>query len=1142
MQRKHMSGRAKSFALLPGALVLLLFSSCGKQKIASTEIPLPVTISAETASQRAGEIRTSVSAQVDSGLILSLWASDSLLADPVALDMDNYGRAFVTQTNRRKSSEFDIRNHKDWELASLAFLSVEDRRDFLRKTLTPEYSAAIGKPDDLNGDGVQDWKDLTVESEEVYRIEDKDGDGLADYSQMVATGFREEVTDVAGAVLFTDSNLFLGVAPDLWRLTDKNGDGIMDEKESISHGFQVHIGFGGHNLSGLIMGPDGRIYWGIGDIGFHGVDKSGQEWSYPNEGVIVRCNPDGSDFEVFAHGLRNTHEFVFDQYGNIISVDNDGDHPGESERLVYIVNGSDAGWRINWQFGKYSDPDNNDYKVWMDEGMYKPRFEGQTAHIVPCIRSYINGPTGMSFNPGTGLGEEWLNHFFVVEFNGNPAVSGIHTFKLTPEGAGFQFAGGKKILSGVLATGMDIGADGALYFTDWIDGWERKGYGRIWKLDVRNSTLEKERQETRELLSADFKAKDEQTLLGFLNHADMRVRQKAQFVLVEKGSVSGLQSALNQKDSQLPRLHGLWGLTQLIRSGIADGSVLLSYLNDEDPEIRAQVCKMTGDVRWEKAGDHLIPLLQDTQARVRFFAAEALGRIAYEPAVSGLIEMLKTNDDKDVYLRHAGTLALARIGKMEPVIALSDRSERALRIAAVVTLRHVRHPSLARFLEDEDEFIVTEAARAINDDLSVEAALPQLGGMLNRSEFSNEALIRRMINANLRVGTTQSMQELIKFSLDSENDTAMRMEALMALSTWIRPSVVDRVDGRYRGVIERDPAEVRIKAAPSIPELLKDPIEEIRVQTLRTLSKLGVQESTGQVELVLTQDKSASVRAEALNALVELDEEKAKLAIQKVLNKEAESVRIAALNQLENVRIDPGEISRSLENILVQGSSEEQQAAIAALGSLPPESVVDQLSLMLDRLIQGEVDGPLQLDLLEVASANGNRVLEEKIKAFRAKHAEMGEVANYLECLEGGNARAGRRVMASNTAAQCLKCHAVRGFGGVAGPPLDDIGSRRDRFFILESLIEPSAHLTPGYGVVTVILNNEQVVSGILQSEDGDQLVIKDSQEQDVIVLKTDLKERINALSSMPAMGDILSKKEIRDLIAFLSSLKGGVM
>src|SRR5690606_31620617 len=255
---------------------------------------------------------------------------------------------------------------------------------------------------------------------------DRDGDGVADFSQRVVADFHEEVTDVAGAVLTHQGDLYVGVGPDLWRMQDRNGDGLMDRKESISTGYGVHIGFGGHGMSGLVKGPDGRIYWGIGDIGFNGTGSDGRKWEYPNQGVIVRANPDGSDFEVFAAGLRNTHEFVFDEYGNLISVDNDGDHPGEKERLVYIVNGHDAGWRINWQFGKYRDPDNNTYKVWMDEAMYKPRFEGQAAYFIPPLSNYISGPSGMVYNPGTALGPEWKNTFFVSEFVGNPARSAIH--------------------------------------------------------------------------------------------------------------------------------------------------------------------------------------------------------------------------------------------------------------------------------------------------------------------------------------------------------------------------------------------------------------------------------------------------------------------------------------------------------------------------------------------------------------------------------------------------------------------------------------------------------------------------------------------------------------------------------------------
>ncbi len=76
--------------------------------------------------------------QIADGLSLRLWASDSLVADPVAIDIDDQGRIYYIRTNRRKQSEFDIRAHQDWETASLKMQTVEDRRAFLRTTLTPE--------------------------------------------------------------------------------------------------------------------------------------------------------------------------------------------------------------------------------------------------------------------------------------------------------------------------------------------------------------------------------------------------------------------------------------------------------------------------------------------------------------------------------------------------------------------------------------------------------------------------------------------------------------------------------------------------------------------------------------------------------------------------------------------------------------------------------------------------------------------------------------------------------------------------------------------------------------------------------------------------------------------------------------------
>ena len=148
-------------------------------------------------------------------------------------------------------------------------------------------------------------------------------------------------------------------------------------------------------MSGVKIGPDGRIWWSIGDIGMNVIDKKNKRWKYPNQGVIVRSEIDGTGIEVYSAGLRNTHEFDFDKFGNLIAIDNDADHDGERERLVHLINGSDGGWRINWQFGKYNDPKNNSYKVWIDEKMHIPYWEGQAAYFLPPIINYINGPTGL---------------------------------------------------------------------------------------------------------------------------------------------------------------------------------------------------------------------------------------------------------------------------------------------------------------------------------------------------------------------------------------------------------------------------------------------------------------------------------------------------------------------------------------------------------------------------------------------------------------------------------------------------------------------------------------------------------------------------------------------------------------------------
>lgn len=1129
--------RNKTIAYATLSFVSFLFFSACNQDQKATDLRIK-QLDTTKAAQLAAAVDSLVKPEMAEGFTLKLWGVDSLVISPIAIDIDDNGDLYYTTTNRQKNSEFDIRGHRDWEIESIRLQSIADKREFLHRILSPENSKKNEWLKDLNGDSSHDWKDMTIEKENIYKLQDVNGDGVADKVQMVVDDFNDEVTDVAGGVLKDGDDLFVAVGPDLWRMKDKNGDGLADEKTSISTGYGIHIGFGGHGMSGVEMGPDGKIYWQIGDIGFNGTGPDGQKWEYPNSGVVVRSNPDGSDFEVFAYGNRNTHEFVFDEYGNLISEDNDGDHAGEKERLVYIVNGGDIGWRSNWQYGKYRDPKNNTYKVWMDEKMYLPRFDGQAAYITPCISNFVSGPAGMVYNPGTALSPEYKNCFFIAEFVGSPSNSAIHSFKLNPNGASFSLGETKKILSGVLPTGLDFGPDGAMYIADWIDGWDTHDYGRIWKFDHKNADLAA-RKLTKELLGADFSKKSEDELGEILKNADMRVRLKAQFELVKRGAKGAeiFKKSMAQTGHQLARVHAIWGTAQLGRQQKSYAEPLIAYLKDGDAEIRAQAAKWLGDIRYTEAGSALIPLLKDTNSRARFFAAEALGRIKYEAAIAPLIEFLRTNNDADAYIRHAGSLALARIGKPEPIIALSKDPSRALRIAAVVALRRMGHVGITNFLSDTDEFVVTEAARGINDDLSIKEALPSLGDLIKTTKFTNEALLRRIINANLRVGTDEAMANLVAFAQNASAPEKMRAEAMDALAGWASPSVLDRVDGRYRGEVTRDANALTGKTADAFVSLLKDKSLPVRISAAKAINLLKIKQASATLFAQLKADNEPTARVECLKALVALNDEQLPQAIQQALSDKEKQVRVAGLDLMSKSTMAKDLMAKLLSEVINSRTVEEKQAALLTLGKLPIENSKNYITDLLTKMEGGKLAPDVYLELGEAIDSTKAGDLITRYKAATAKLGADEISASYASSLMGGDANRGRGIFFRNQTAQCIRCHTYDDYGGNAGPRLNGVGKRLTRQQILEALIDPSKRISPGFGVATLTLKDGKVISGIIQEETATELKVKIADEVKTIT-KDQVTKRTNAPSSMPDMKAILTKKEIRDIVSFLAEAK----
>ena len=1104
----------------------LLAFSCQESK---TDLRIK-SLDQETVQAQVKAIEASVSPVLSEGLKLSIWAVDSLVYDPISIQMTDQGELIYSRTNRQKDAEFDIRGHQDWEIRSISLQNIEEKRAFLHAELSPERSSENTWLADLNGDGSHDWRDMTVQKEQIYRLKDTDGDGYADQSQMMVEDFNDEVTDVAGAVMMGEDALYVGVGPDMWRMVDNNGDGIMDEKSSISHGYGIHIGFGAHGMSGLEMGPDGRVYWGIGDIGFNGTGPDGKEWKYPNRGVIARANPDGSDFEIFAMGVRNTHEFVFDAHTNLISVDNDGDHPGEKERLVYLTNGSDSGWRTNWQFGKYRDPDNNSYKVWMDEKLFLPRWEGQAAFIT----------TGMVYNPGTALGSKWKDSFFVVEFVGSPARSGIHAFKLQNKGASFELTKTERILSGVLPTGLDFGPDGALYLADWIDGWGTKNYGRVWKLEEENSDLKAIQADTEQKLRADFKKLKAAELKSNLYHEDMRVRRKAQFELAkrEKEGFQVFQEVLKDKSNQLARIHAIVGISQLARLiDISYAQVIVPLLKDQDPEIKAQAAKWLGDIRYSKAESELISNLKDVNNRVQFFAAEALGRTASEKALQPLITLLQENNDEDAYIRHAATLALSRIGKVQPLAALSSHPSKAVRLGAVIALRRLESPELAIFLNDPDEFIVTEAALAIHDDFSVPTALPALAKLISTTTFRNEPLVRRIISANQRVGTDENLMDLLAFLSQSGVPLPLKQEAIAAVGTWAKPSLVDRVDGRYRGEVNRDPGIIREISKKELVAQLNSSTEDLRLESVKALGKLSITDTEDLLFEKLKTDPSASVKVAALNSLKVMNSAILGKAIARAMVDQNQALRVAGLGFLAETDLPQEQKVALLSEIIQKRSIPEKQTALLTLGGLSESSKLKEWDGILTQFKSGKLPEATWVELEEAIKATKSVDLESNFKLLLEEKSEGEPWKQYQGALAEGSVRNGRGIFFENQTAQCIRCHAYDDMGGNAGPRLSGIANKLSREELLIALVEPSKRLAPGFGMINLELNSGEKVSGTLMTDNSDSVVVKVGSEPEKTIPKSEIKTSKTAMSSMPPMGTLLSKRELRDLVSFLSTL-----
>lgn len=1065
------------------------------------------------------------------GLHVEQFADQKQINAATALAIDEQGRVFVAKSNRFRGRGIDDNRHRrHWLMEDITLQSTEERLAMYKRW-------AHKHP----------MNTYTDFAEEIFLLEDTDQDGKADSSKLFAGGFNDPLDGTGIGLITKDGDVWFTCIPHVWRLSDKDGDGVAESRVSIQDGFGVRVSISGHDLHGLAWGMDGKLYFSVGDRGYNLDTQEGKHFQSPDSGAVFRCNPDGSDFELYYTGLRNPQELAFDKYGNLFTVDNNADI-GDKSRVVYILEGGESGWHSGHQLLTTfkNDIDTGSIKnvgtLWLNErwwDRYNPGDINRPAFILPPVAHLTAGPSGLCYNPGESMPVRYQDHFFICDYKGSAGSSLIHSFATEPWGAGFKMVDAHPFYKSITCTDADFGYDGKLYVSDYGGGWTYSTRGGIIALSYPKNIQTPSVSETEKLFKSGFDQRCEEELSELLKHPDLRVRQRAQFSLAKRGKKGAnvLLTAVSQKEHQLARLHGIWGLGQL-----KEGDKILPFLKDKDDEVRAQAVNTIGETGHPKAATILVGLLKDESPRVRSFAAIALNRLAKDVAKDpdwlpvakdAVVNMLEDNASKDGWLAHAGVMGLVGQRSADNLVSLFDHQSPHVRKAVVLALRRFQDDRISHFLKDSDLSIVSEAARAIND-LQIDTVMTALADLVAREDVHKltQSIQHRVLNANLRAGQTANAINLITMASNSNVMPTLRQIALEMLWDWNSPPRNDTTTGKYRPLPVRNLQGEQIKEP--LLALMENSTGNIQALATRLAGLYGLPISQSFLtKIVLNSKESSDLRISAIEQLASDPLSNSKSILERLVKDPDTSIRIAAAKIL----VESGEEKAlpTILNALSDKNLETQRLGYAYLGDLKHPKVEGRLLEDLNLLQAGKLPIPLHLELLEAAQSSSSEKVAKQLAVYRNAIAST-MTGPWKFSLEGGNPNAGRDIF--NNQGTCLKCHSVRGFGGVAGPSLSDVAQRLSPEKLLESIVAPNAEVVPGYGLGSFTLKDGSAISGTVLKEENGKIQVRLSDNTTKTIYTHEIDSRTPTISSMPPLALILTKPQLRDLMAYLQTLR----
>lgn len=408
--------------------------------------------------------------------------------------------------------------------------------------------------------------------------------------------------------VFGEDSLASGM--DLVVFEDKDQDGIADGPsqpliQNISSPKFLQSRGTDHSTNGIRMGIDGWIYIAVGDFGFHGaIDREGNELTMLGGG-IARVRPDGTEMEIYNHGMRNIYDVAIDPYMNIFTRGNTNDGGGWNIRFSHQI-----------QSGEYG---------------YPVLFKHFTEEIIPAMVDLGGGSgTGSLFMDDSS----WPEKYNQVPMMADWGRSQLYIHRVTPSGASFTQEE-EEFLKLPQITDLDIDASGRLY----LSAWDGAGYSGD---SSKGFVIRAIPKDWEYVAFPDLQEASVAELQEILKSGSGTARLHAQQELITRPAEEAAEAAweiASDKNLDLDlRVAGIYTYAQVGKESAIMNLVQLA----SEREVREFALRALADRKPFLADVPLEPFIKgvkDSSERVQIAAIVGLGRLGRQEAAEVLLEV-----------------------------------------------------------------------------------------------------------------------------------------------------------------------------------------------------------------------------------------------------------------------------------------------------------------------------------------------------------------------------------------------------------------------------------------------------------------------------------------------------------------------